>query len=242
MVPLAAERGDREAMFALAMFQMGGRGGPRPRRRRHSSAAAAKLGHAAAAYNLALLYIEGQFPQDFTRAAELLRTAADAGNPEAQYAWRRSTRTAAAYRKTRARRRGCSARARSPATPTPRSNTASRCSTAPASPRTKRRRRLFRSRRRGRAARSRRTGWHACMRPDAACNADPVEAARWHLIARAGGASDLFLEDYLRKMKPHGSRHGRRQGQALDRAHAERPDPPSRRRRPNSTRPQPAKP
>ena len=31
---------------------------------------------------------------------------------------------------------------------------------------------------------------------------DPVQAARWHLIARSGGASDLFLEDYLRKMKP----------------------------------------
>jgi uncharacterized protein len=40
-----------------------------------------------AAYDLALLYMEGQlFPQDFTRAAELLRTAAQAGLPEAQYA------------------------------------------------------------------------------------------------------------------------------------------------------------
>ena len=50
-------------------------------------ASAAKLGHAAAAYDLALLYIEGQqFPQDYARAAELFRTAAQAGNPEAQYA------------------------------------------------------------------------------------------------------------------------------------------------------------
>ena len=32
--------------------------------------------------------------------------------------------------------------------------------------------------------------------------ADPVQAARWHLIARAGGDNDLFLEDFLRKMKP----------------------------------------
>ena len=40
-----------------------------------------------AAYNLALLYLDGQtFPQDLKRAAELLRLAADAGNPEAQYA------------------------------------------------------------------------------------------------------------------------------------------------------------
>jgi TPR repeat protein len=31
---------------------------------------------------------------------------------------------------------------------------------------------------------------------------DPVQAARWHLIAQAGGNSDLALEDYVRKMKP----------------------------------------
>jgi TPR repeat protein len=49
--------------------------------------AAAKLGHPLAAYDLALLYMEGVlFPQDFTRAAELLRAAAQAGLPEAQYA------------------------------------------------------------------------------------------------------------------------------------------------------------
>ena len=45
-------------------------------------AAAAKLGHAVAAYDLALLYLEGQmFPQDFGRAAELFRSAAQAGTP-----------------------------------------------------------------------------------------------------------------------------------------------------------------
>ena len=32
--------------------------------------------------------------------------------------------------------------------------------------------------------------------------ADPVEAARWHLIARAGGDNDQFLEDFMRKMTP----------------------------------------
>ena len=37
-------------------------------------ASAAKLGHAAASYDLALLYLQGQqFPQDFNRAAELFR-------------------------------------------------------------------------------------------------------------------------------------------------------------------------
>jgi len=32
--------------------------------------------------------------------------------------------------------------------------------------------------------------------------ADPVQAARWHLIAKAGGSNDQFLEDFVRKMKP----------------------------------------
>ncbi|MGC1280202.1 MAG: tetratricopeptide repeat protein, partial [Xanthobacteraceae bacterium] len=77
---LAAARGDRNGMFALAMFALEGRAGPRDRDLGAKwLAAAAKLGHPQAAYDLALLYIEGQlFPQDFKRAAELLRQAADA--------------------------------------------------------------------------------------------------------------------------------------------------------------------
>src|SRR5436190_9132818 len=75
-------------MFALGMFYLGGRlGAVNTEEGTKLLAAAAKLGHAAASYDLALLYLEGKaFPQDFARAAELFRTAADAGNPEAQYA------------------------------------------------------------------------------------------------------------------------------------------------------------
>ena len=85
---LAAAHGDRNAMFALAMFDFEGRAGPRnPDEAAAPLDAAAKLGHPAAAYDLGLLYLQGQqFPQDFKRAAELFRQAADAGNPEAQYA------------------------------------------------------------------------------------------------------------------------------------------------------------
>ena len=32
--------------------------------------------------------------------------------------------------------------------------------------------------------------------------ADPVEAVRWHLIARAGGDNDPYLDDFMRNMKP----------------------------------------
>jgi TPR repeat protein len=85
---LAAARGDPSAMFALAIFSLEGRAGLRDRQKSAQLMAdAAKLGHPIAAYDLALLYIEGQlFPQDFNRAAELLRVAANAGNPQAQYA------------------------------------------------------------------------------------------------------------------------------------------------------------
>jgi uncharacterized protein len=85
---LAAGRGDSNAMFALAIFALNGRAGPRDREASTGRlAAAAKLGHPLAAYDLALLYVEGQmFPQDFNRAAEFLRIAAQAGSPDAQYA------------------------------------------------------------------------------------------------------------------------------------------------------------
>ena len=75
MVRLAAAQGDRNAMFALAMFDLEGRAGARnPDEAARLLAAAAKLGHAAAAYDLGLLYLQGQqFPQDFARAAELFR-------------------------------------------------------------------------------------------------------------------------------------------------------------------------
>lgn len=85
---LAAARGNADAMFALAMFRLEGRDGPRNREKSAKwLAAAAKLGDPIACYDLALLYMEGElFPRNFTRAAQLLRVAAQAGNPEAQYA------------------------------------------------------------------------------------------------------------------------------------------------------------
>jgi uncharacterized protein len=29
--------------------------------------------------------------------------------------------------------------------------------------------------------------------------ADPVQATKWHLVAKAGGAGDLFLDDFVQK-------------------------------------------
>jgi uncharacterized protein len=85
----ASDAGDREAMFALAMLKFSGNGGATADREEGTKllASAAKLGNPKAAFNLAMLYLDGQtFPQNMQRAAELLRMAADAGNPQAQYA------------------------------------------------------------------------------------------------------------------------------------------------------------
>ena len=99
---LAADRGDRDAMFALAMLRLQGRAGPRDRDAAAKwLAAAAKLGHPLAAYDLALLYIEGQlFPQDFTprrRIAARRRRSRQSGQRNMRSA--PSTRRAAACRK-----------------------------------------------------------------------------------------------------------------------------------------------
>jgi hypothetical protein len=31
---------------------------------------------------------------------------------------------------------------------------------------------------------------------------DPVQAIRWHLVSKAGGTSDLYLDDYTQKQSP----------------------------------------
>src|SRR6478735_8751675 len=85
---LAADKGSRDALFALAMFNFQGRAGTRDlAEAARLLEAAARLGHPSAAYDLGLLYLQGQqVTQDFRRAAELFAIAAEAGNPEAQYA------------------------------------------------------------------------------------------------------------------------------------------------------------
>ena len=201
---LAVARNDREAMFALAMFRMAGRGGPadRPEAAR-LLAEAAKLGHVVGAYDLALLYLEGQLvPQDFNRAAELMRMAADAGNPQAQYALATFYKDGRGVRRMPKKPRACSASRRARAIPMPKSNTPSPCSTAQASPRTRAPLPAISSRRPRKSnpvAQNRLALMYATGR---GIKADPVEAARWHLIAKAGGNNDQSLDEFMRNMKP----------------------------------------
>ena len=132
---LASARGDREAMFALAILKLSGRGGPPDRQEAaRLLAEAGKLRPVVAAYNLALLYLEGQIvPQDFNRGrrahAQGLRRRQSAGAVRAGHVLQGGR----GVKKDPRRPRACSASPRAPATPMPRSNTASHCSTAPAS-------------------------------------------------------------------------------------------------------------
>ena len=77
---MAAAKGDRDALFALAMFNFQGRATTRNlEEAARLLEAAAKLGHAGAAYDLGLLYLQGQqFPQDLKRASDLFALAAEA--------------------------------------------------------------------------------------------------------------------------------------------------------------------
>ena len=202
---LAAARGDREAMFALSMFKMTGRGGPadRPEAVRLLTEAA-KRGHVVAAYDLALLYLEGQtrsagFQPRRRADAPVRRRRQSAGAIRAGHVLQGRPR-----RDERPRKKPlvCSAPRRAPATPRPRSNTASRCSTAPASPRTRPPPPTISSRRQRRATHPRQNRLALMYATGRGIKADPVEAGRWHLIARAGGDNDQYLDDFMRNMKP----------------------------------------
>jgi TPR repeat protein len=198
---LAAERGDREAIFALAMFRLGGRAGPA---NRQESAAllerAAKLGHVAAQYDLGLLYLAGEvFPQDFARAADLLRSAAEAGSPEAQYA------LATFYKEGRGVAKDVNEAARWLSAAAAADNTDAQVEFAIA---------LFnglgvrkdeataaallkRAARKGSPIAQNRLAWILAV--GRGVPADPVEAIKWHLVSKAGGESDLRLDEFMDK-------------------------------------------
>jgi uncharacterized protein len=201
---LAARRGDREAMFALAMFRLTGRGGPQNRPEAvNLLSEAAKLGHVVAAYDLALLYLEGQMlPQDFGRAAELMKSAAEAGNPQAQYAlatFYKDGRGVKQDVQESTRWLGASARsgytdaeieygiALFNGTGTPKNERAAGEFFMKA------------ARKNNAVGQNRLALMYSSGR---GIKADPVEAARWHLIAKASGNNDQFLDDFVRKMKP----------------------------------------
>jgi hypothetical protein len=199
---LAADRGDRNAMFALAMFRFQARNGPADREAAAKwFASAAKLGHAPSAYNLGLLYLEGQqFPQDYKRAAELFRSAANAGNTEAQYA------LATLYKEGRGVPKDVNEAAKLLGAATLADNLDAlveyaimtfngegvpKNEAAAAA--------LFlKGARRGSPIAQNRLA--RILSAGRGMKEDPVEALKWHLAAKAGGAGDTFLDTFAGKL------------------------------------------
>lgn len=201
---LAAARGDREAVFALAMFKMTGRGGPadRPEAAR-LLAEASKLGHVVATYDLALLHLDGQLVrQDFVRAAELMRIAADAGSPEAQYA------LATFYKEGRGVKKDLEEAARLLGIAARSGHTNAEVEygialfngTGIAKNESAAAGYFLKAAQKNNPVGQNRLAWMYAI--GRGIKADPVEAARWHLIARAGGDNDQYLDEFVRNMKP----------------------------------------
>ncbi len=82
-----SELGDKHSQFALGVLLVEGQGVKKnPTLAADYFEAAAKQGHAQAQYNLALIYIDGRGrPENLQISANWLRKAAELGNPQAQY-------------------------------------------------------------------------------------------------------------------------------------------------------------
>ena len=182
---LAAARGDREAMFALAMFALCRAAPARATATRAPNGSPPPPSSAIplAAYDLALLYIEGQlFPQDFNRAAELFAP------PPTPATRKRNTRSAPSTRRAAACRRTCTRRCKLWAQAALADNADAEVEYAIALYQ-RRRRRQGRARPpppdlpqggAARATRSRRTAWRAFSPTGRGAPHNPVEAAKWH--------------------------------------------------------------
>jgi uncharacterized protein len=202
---LAVDRGDREAMFALAMFRLTGRAGPTNREEAtRLLAAAVKLGHTAAAFNLAMLYFEGEFfPQDFVRAAQLFHIAAVGGSPEAQYALgtlfkegrgvqQKDLREAARWLGAAAAADHTDAQVEY-AIALFHGNGVGKDEAGAAAL-------LQRAARKGSPIAQNRLA--QLLAAGRGLPADPVAAIKWHLVSKAGGARDLSLEEFMSQQTP----------------------------------------
>jgi TPR repeat protein len=141
-------------------------------------------------------------PQDFGRAAELMKMASNAGNPQAQYA------LATFYKEGRGVKMDAKEATRLLAAAARAGYTDAEVEYAialfngmgvPKDERASGEFLLKAARKNSAPAQSRLALIYATGR---GFKADPIQAARWHMIAKAGGSNDQYLEDFVRKMKP----------------------------------------
>jgi TPR repeat protein len=204
MYQRAADLGDPQAMFALALFKFMGRGGPPD----HAAGvklfqSSAKAGNLLASYNLGLLYLQGQdVTKDLKRAAELFQAAARGGVPEAQYALATLYKEGQGVAKDGKRAMQLMQQAAAAGnldamvefaiaqfngTDTPKNQTAAV-------------KVLTRAAKRGSPIAQNRLA--RVLSAGEGVAADPVEAMKWHIIARTDGRGDLDLDAFMARQKP----------------------------------------
>ncbi len=198
---LAADRGDRNAIFALAMFRFEGRNGPRDIKAGAKLLAdAVKLGHPAAAYDLGLLYMQGQgVQQDLKHAAALFGFAAKAGNAEAQYALATMYKDGRGVPKNRVEATRLMGRASLAGNVEAMVEFAIAQFNGEGTPKNEAaaaQLMLIAARHGNPIAQNRMAHILSAGR---GMKADPVEAVKWHLIARASGKGDPDLDIYVAK-------------------------------------------
>ena len=199
---LAADRGDREAMFALGVFHLSGRAGAVNREQAAKLlAAAAKLGQLSAAYDLGLLYLEASCSRRISRAPPSCSAAPRRPAIRRRNTRSRSTRTAVASPRTNEAARLLAAAAAAQHVDAQVEyaialfNGTGVARNEPVAAEL-----LKKAARRGNpVAQNRLANILAIGR---GLKADAVEAIKWHIVAKAGGVSDLPLDAFVQKQTP----------------------------------------
>jgi TPR repeat protein len=169
------------------------------------------------------------FPQDFGRAAELLRAAAQSGSPDAQYA------LGTLYKEGRGVPKDMHEAVRLWALAALGDNTDAQVEYAIA---------LYNgdgidSNQAAAAAIFRKAALHGSaiaqdrlariLASGRGAAANPVEATKWHLISRAGGETDLTLDDFVAKLDADSRVAGEKAAKTwLDALKSAQPAPPSK--------------
>ena len=212
----AADLGDPNAQFSLGLMVAEGLGVKKDLRiAADLFEKAAANGNPAAQYNLALVYLQGKGrPADEAKAAQWMEKAATSGNAQAQYD------LGALYQFGR----GVSPDKKKAAEWTGRAADAGLADAqveygimlfkgqGVAVDERARRQALPASAEQGNAVAQNRL---ARLYANGVAVADPVQAAKWHLLARGAGVSDFSLDIVLSKLTPRGARQGGGRGREL---------------------------
>jgi TPR repeat protein len=200
----AADLGDAQAMFALAIFKFAGRGGAPDRAAGVKLFQdAAKAGNLFASYNLGLLYLRGEgVTLDLKQAAQLFDKAARGGIPEAQYALATLYREGQGVAKDEKHAIELMQKAAAAgnldamvefAIAQFNGNETKKDETDAAQM-------LLEAARRGSPIAQNRVA--RLLSAGRGVPANPVQAMKWHIIAKADGRGDPELDAYMAKQKP----------------------------------------